>query len=507
MPNYVLGIDNGGTATKAAIYDENGRIVALDQAKLETLTPHAMWTERDMEQMWQANLQAIRRCLAQEGIDPADIRALSITGHGNGLYLSTADGGSVRHGIISTDCRAQEIIDEWLTRPDLHTQVQAKTCSTVWAGQPAALLAWLDRYEPDVFEATEYVFTAKDYIRFRLTGEAKIELTDFTGITLANLTTGDLDMEMLDYLGIGHWATKIPPRCRSTEIAGYVSDDVAGLTGLRPGTPVAGGAMDVATCAVAAGLTTQDELCVVTGTWSINQILSPVVHPEEDIFLTTSYPDDSSYLILEASPNGVANLEWYLKNVIGRIISTFTPAPISDREIFSLCERLISEFTPSREDPFFLPFINGTTLTEDGRAGFVGLTQIHDIRHMIRAVYEAVVFCHMLHIEKLRDYRHLSGGIRFTGGAANSLMWAKMFADGFGTDLHIVDAEESGTLGAAILAAVGCGIYPDLATAAAAMTKPSRHTVTPTPEFTDLFAQRFEHFKRYINRNSLKQHS
>ena len=69
-PRYVLGIDNGGTFTKAAIYDADGSIIALDQAHLDTLTPKPLFSERDIEEFWQANVRAIRRCLEASGIDP-----------------------------------------------------------------------------------------------------------------------------------------------------------------------------------------------------------------------------------------------------------------------------------------------------------------------------------------------------------------------------------------------------------------------------------------------------
>lgn len=495
---YVLGIDNGGTVIKAAIYDAEGNIHALAQSHMDTLVPQPLFTERDCEELWQANIRAIRRCLDQSQIDPAQIAALAITGHGNGLYLSRKDGSVPRNGIISTDARAQSYVDRWLADPHYKERVQQKTGSTVWAGQPPALLAWLEDHEPDVFDDTDYVLSCKDYIRLRLTGTATLETTDALGVCLANIMTGELDPDLFSFFGIERWLEKMPPVCDSTEFGGYVTEEVAAATGLAAGTPVAGGTMDIVAGALAAGLTKEDELTVITGTWSINEVISSDPQLDNTVFLTDVYPIPDRWLILEGSPNGVSNLDWYIQNVVRRYLDVFGNREMSDAEVFELCEKLIYDFTPEVEDPFFLPFINGTSVIPDGRAGFVGMTSYHDMRHMVRAVYEGVIFSHMHHIKQLRGYIDLTGHVRFTGGAANSKIWTQMFADAIGLPLDIVDAEESGTLGSAMCSAVAAGLHPDMSTAVEHMAGKTRETVHPNPEFAQLFQTRFARFEKYL---------
>lgn len=495
---YVLGIDNGGTTTKAAIYDPEGNVVALSQAKLTVSTPRPLFTERDMGEFWEANITAIRDCLAASGVDPANIKAVAVTGHGNGVYLARKDGSGVRPGVVSTDARAQSIVDEWIADPQFRPRVRSKTNSAVWAGQPVALLAWFDRHEPEVFDQTDYVFQAKDYIRYMLTGTAAMEISDFTGVSYANLFTKELDEDIFDFFGITRWIEKLPPRCGSVEIAGHISKEAAQLTGLAEGTPVAGGAMDIAAGALGAGLAADNELCVITGTWSINEVLSPTINSAEDVFLTLEYPVEGQYLVLEGGPNGVSNLEWYIRNVLRHSFEAFSDRTLSEEDIFEMCESMIADYTPDVDDPFFLPFINGTSVIPHGRAGFVGFTQFHDIRHMVRAVYEGVIFSHLDHITNLRRYTDLTGHVRFTGGAANSAMWAQMFADGINVPLDIVDADESGTLGMAILATVAAGIHPDVPSAVAAMTSAPRQTIMPDPEFATLFATRYARYREHL---------
>ncbi len=495
---YVLGIDNGGTVIKAAIYDAEGNVHALAQSHMDTLVPQPLFTERDSEDLWDANVRAIRRCLDQSDVDAADIAALAITGHGNGLYLARRDGSPSRNGIISTDARAQSYVDRWLARPDYKDRVQSKTGSTVWAGQPPALLAWLDEHEPDVFDETDYVLSCKDYIRLRLTGTATLETTDACGVCLANIMTREVYPDLFDFFGIRRWLEKIPPVVDSTEFGGVVTEEAAALTGLAVGTPVAGGTMDIVAGALAAGLTEEDQLTVITGTWSINEVISSDPQLDNKVFLTDVYPIPDTWLILEGNPNGVSNLDWYIRNVVRRYLDVFGDREMSDGEVFALCEKLIHDFVPDVQDPFFLPFINGTSIIPDGRAGFVGITSYHDMRHMVRAVYEGVIFSHMHLIKQLRGYIDLSGHVRFTGGAANSKIWTQMFADAIGMPLDIVDAEESGTLGSAMCSAVAAGIHPDIQTAVNHMAGKTRETVYPNPEFAGLFQQRFARFEEHL---------
>lgn len=498
MGEYVIGVDNGGTVTKACVYDATGNLLGSSSQKVPTLTPHPLWTERDTEGLWQANIAAIKGCLADAGITGDQIAAVALTGHGNGMYLSRADGSAPWNGIISTDGRAQSYVDMWHSHPKFDDLVRRKTLSSVWAGQPVALLAWLDDNHPQVYADTDYIFMAKDYIRFRLTGEAAFEETDASFVGVMDVTRREYDKDLLDFFGIGRWIDKLPPQVPSTAIAARVSAEAAALTGLPEGTPVAGGCADVAASALASGVVDADKLAVVTGTWSINEFVTTEPSPDSAPFLTAVYPVPGTWLVMEASPNGVSNLEWFLRSVLKPLLGRFGNEP-NDGDIFALCEQMITEIEPSPDDPFFVPFINGSGIVPDGRAGFIGVLSLHDIRHLVRAVYEGVVLSHLYDIRRLRGYANLAETATFTGGAANSEMWTQMFADAIGSPLQIVDAPEAGTLGVATMAAVAAGIWPDVVTAVEKMTRAPRATVQPRPDRTEYWNARYERYAAYLD--------
>ena len=150
MAEYLLGVDNGNTVSKAAIFDLEGREVQVATRKIESQYPHPGWTERSMDVLWQSTAEAIREAIEASGIDPKQIVGIGNTGHGNGLYLLDKQGRPARAGIQSMDTRAAGVIDEWDAR-DLHSQVFPYTIQSFWPAQPNALLAWIKRYEPEVY--------------------------------------------------------------------------------------------------------------------------------------------------------------------------------------------------------------------------------------------------------------------------------------------------------------------------------------------------------------------
>ena len=152
-PTYLLGIDNGGTVTKAALYDTAGRELAVSGVKTEMLFPHPGYAEKDLGALWRANVQVIRDVLCKARIRAEAIAALAVTGHGNGVYLVDEKGNPVYNGINSADSRASSYVESWY-RDGTFARVLPRTCQSIWAAQPVALLSWFQDRMPEVIEKT-----------------------------------------------------------------------------------------------------------------------------------------------------------------------------------------------------------------------------------------------------------------------------------------------------------------------------------------------------------------
>lgn len=492
---YVMGIDNGGTVTKAAIYDMQGCVISSASTTTRMLTPKPFYTERDITKLWQANIQVIREAVEQAPISAQQISGVSVTGHGNGLYLMGVDGKPVRNGIISTDYRARKYVDQWENSAEFEERILPKTMQSVWAGQPIALLAWLDMHEPEVREKTQHIFMVKDLIRFYLTGEAFLELTDISGTNIMNVRDRCFDDELLAFWGISNWKAKLPPIKLSTECCGHITEKVAKLTGLAVGTPVSGGVFDIAASCIASGINTINKLAIVTGTWSINEYVTDKPVVDKDLFMTSIYPLEQRWLITEASPTSASNLEWFINNFMA------TDKQFEEkngRSIYDLCNQLVASTDPVDSHLLFFPFVFGSNAIPDATAGFIGINSFHKKEHFLRAVYEGVTFSHLYHIERLRKFNpQLSTTIRIAGGVTNSAVWLQIFSDILQCPLEIVDVKEHGTLGAAMTATVMCGFYKDVFAASENMVHVSK-TILPNSAYQEIYQKKYLLYKQML---------
>lgn len=484
---YYLGIDNGGTTTKASVYNSLGEELYTASTETEMITPRPGVTERDMNEMWEANCRVIKKAVKGAKIDAADIAAVACCGHGKGLYLWGKDGRPAGNGIISTDRRAQEYVDAW--RADgTEDKAFEISCQHIMACQPVALLRWLADNEPERVANVRWIFSCKDYIRFCLTGEAYAERTDFSGANLLNLRTGEYDSRLLALFGIEQFADALPPLKNAEDECGRISREAAELTGLMEGTIVAGGMFDIDACALAVNVTDEKNLCIIAGTWSINEYISSSPVVDGSILMNSLFCIPDQFLVEESSPTSAGNNTWFLKTMFPELEEL---AADEGESIYDLANQMVENVPTEELCPIFLPFLMGSNVNPNAMGAFVGMSNYHTREHMIRSVYEGIAFCHRYHLEKLMAARKVPfESIHLAGGAARSAVWTQMFADVMGMPIRTTSVNETGTLGCAIAASVACGEHRNLASAANKMTSLSE-PVYPIEENIGLYDRKY----------------
>ncbi len=495
VKKYLIGLDNGGTVVKAGLYDTEGNAVAFSSAEVNTIIGRDGVVERDMDELGRMNVQAIRALLDQTGVDPKDILCLSVCGHGNGLYLIDETGNAVRNGIYSSDTRAKEYVRRFLT-DGTYDKIQPKTMQILYAGQPTVLAAYFKDHEPGCLQKARWALTATDYIRFHLTGEVYGEITNISVVSAIDQRTRAYDEEIFSALGIEDCMRLFPPLRQSSEVCGHVTAQAARETGLMPGTPVAGGLYDGSACAIATGVTDDKSLCVVAGTWSINEFIcrEPVLSP--DLFLTSVYCIEGYYMVTEGSMTSASNLEWFARKFLTEEKKQMKE---QGKSVYDAANGMVAAVAPEDSAIVFLPFLYGTNVHLDARACFMGVQSWHEKAHLLRAVYEGVVFSHMMHIEKLFTFK---GGkpetVRIAGGVANSKVWVQMFADVLQLPVEVSAVSELGTMGAAICAGAACGAYASIEQASAVFAK-TAYTCCPDPAKKEVYAKKYAFYKKILD--------
>ena len=247
----------------------------------------------------------------------------------------------------------------------------------------------------------------------------------------------------------------LPPLCSATDICGRVSQEAASLCGLQAGIPVIGGMFDIDACALAAGITNEENICMIAGTWSINEYIRTTPVISGAVLMNSLFCLPEYYLIEESSPTSAGNNEWFIRQLLPEVAKEATA---EGQSIYQIMNEWVSTVPPEEFVPVFLPFIMGSNVHPNAKGSFLGISANHTRKHLVRSVYEGIACSHRYHLEKLLATRETSPeAIRLAGGAARSPVWAQMFADMMRLPVETVDANETGSLGCAIAAAAAAG--------------------------------------------------
>lgn len=478
---FLLGLDAGNTVIKAVLFDLEGRQVAMHALDGQSNTPEAGHVERDLNELWANAKTAIRVCLETAGIEAAQVAAVGCAGHGNGLYLLDRAGEPLT-GIQSLDTRAASLAADL---SDQHGAALHEIClQKPWPSQTPVLLAWIKQNQPAFFARAGSVLLCKDFINFKLTGNLTSEVSDMSGCGLLKMPDCAYDDQLLALYGLEEARPLLPRLIDPAEIAGHVTAAAAAATGLAEGTPVVGGYFDVVSSAMGSGAVASGEASIICGTWSINQVFtaSPVNDPS--VFMVAGFGSER-FVNIESSATSAANLEWYVREFVERGQHHDDP--------FGYCNARVAEVAPALDDPLFLPFLYGSALGAEYRAGFFGVAGWHGEPHLLRALFEGVMFEHRRHIDVLRAAEVPFNHAALSGGGARSPLWPQMFADGLRVPVTVAEAQETGALGAAIGAGVGVGMFEDYEAGIAKMTR-IKAFYTPNPKMQEHYNSRYARY-------------
>ncbi len=448
---YFIGVDTSTTATKALLIDERGTVIAVDSHEYPFETPRPLWSEQDPALWWAAAIQSIRGILRKSGVAAAEVAALGLTGQMHGLVLLDERCEVLRPAILWNDQRTGAQCQE------IHRLVGKRrfieiTGNVALTGFTAPKILWVRENEPEIYRRVRQILLPKDYVRFKLTGVCASDRAGGSGTVLFDIKTRTWSPEVLRKLGIAPGL--LPTTFEGTEITGAITAEAAALTGLLAGTPVVGGSGDQAAQAVGVGAVRPGIVALTLGTSGVVFATTPsaLVEPEGRLHaFCHAVPGRWHFMGVMLSAAG--SLRWYRDTLAPGVDFDTLLAPAS--QVPAGCEGL-----------FFLPYLTGERTPHPdplARGAFVGLTVRHTQPHLTRAVLEGVAF-------GLRDSFELikSAGlprldqVRVSGGGAKSPLWRQILADVFNAELVTVNTTEGAAYGAALLAGVGAGAWPNV---------------------------------------------
>ncbi len=440
----VLGIDLGTSGCKTVVVDRDGRILASATAEYALSTPKPLWSEQDPEDWWRGLVASVREALAK--VPGTTVEGIGIGGQMHGATLLDAQDRVLRPAILWNDGRCQAECD--LLHQRVRTLIK-ETGNRALVGFTAPKLLWVQRHEAKLWKQVRTVLLPKDYLRFRLTGDKVAEMSDGAGMLLMDVAKRRWSQKVLKACGIDE--SYLGRLIEGTEVSGTVSAAAATELGIPAGVPVVGGAGDQAAGAVGAGCVKPGQTTIAIGTSGVVFTTTKGYAPEKDGRLHTfCHALPKTWHQMGVMLSAAGSLQWYRD----------TMAPGVD--FGELCAEA-GTGPLGAEGLTFLPYLTGerTPLCDpNARGAFIGLTRMHERKHLTRAVLEGI--CVGLG-ESLRLIRAAGTTVKeatVTGGGTRSAAWMQILADVCDVTVVLRAGADAGpALGGARLALVGaCGV-------------------------------------------------
>ena len=476
---YWLGLDVGTSGSRALLIDAKGRV------QFSYVAPHQemhmerpLWAEQDPGDWWRASQLAIQGVLREADADGTAVEGVGLSGQMHGLVLLDSKNQVIRPALIWCDQRSQRQVDEINSQVG-REKILAAIANPVLTGFTLPKLLWVRDNEPRLFSGIKHVLLPKDYVRFELTGEFATDVSDASGTALFDVVHRRWSDEMMDRLGLAREI--LPQAYESSEVTGTISEAAALVTGLRPGTPVVGGAGDQAASAIGNGIVEAGTVSCTVGTSGVvfAYLEKPAYDPEGRVH-TFCHAVPGAWHVMGVTQGAGLSLQWFRNRLAGNLAydALTTDAALSP---------------PGAQGLFWLPYLMGERtphLDANARAGWIGLTAKHQRSDLIRAILEGVCYSLKDALEIIASLGARPAATRLSGGGAKSPFWHQLFADIFDQRVSTLETQEGSAFGAALLAAIGTGAFKDAREASrAALVEISRKT--PEPTAVAFYAKRY----------------
>ena len=441
----LLGIDIGTSACKVAVFDLQGNVISQSNKPYKVYYPNPGWAEQDPEEWWSAICAGIKENLDSGKFAAEDIAGIGVDGQSWSAIPVDREGNVLDRTPIWMDTRSRDICDR-VKRLVGQDRIFEIAGNDFLPSYTTPKMLWFKENRPEVFEKTDKFLQSNSFIVYKLTGKISQDMSQGYGIHFFDMEKLTYDDGLAKEFGLD--TSFVPPLYKCDEIVGSVTAEAASVTGLAAGTPVVAGGLDAACGTLGAGVyevgQTQEQggqaggmsICTDHALAHKKLILSPHVVP-------------GKWLLQGGTVGGGGALKWF-KQEFG-----------ADLSFDDLTEEA-AKVAPGSDGVIFLPYMSGERSPiwdPDAKGVFYGLSYDKTRGHMIRALLEGVAFALQHNLITAEETGAETGVLSAMGGSANSVLWTQIKADVTGRTIQVPASDTATTLGAAILAGVGCGLY------------------------------------------------
>jgi xylulokinase len=491
--NYLIGYDIGTSSTRCILVDTNGNLIASSTKEYDMDTPKPGWAEQHPDLWWEASVETVKDVLAKSKIDPSQVAAIGISGQMHGSVFLDSNGKVIRPALLWCDQRTAPQCEDIYNTFGGEEGFIKLSYNKALTGFTAPKILWLRQEEPDNYKKLSQILLPKDYIRYKLSGTYATEVSDASGTILLDIAKRTWSDEIIEGLKVDK--DLLPPVFESSYISSKVSNEAAELTGLKAGTPIAGGAGDQAGGAVGSGIVYEGVISDYLGTSGVVFAHSDsAVYDPEGRLHSFCHAVDSAWHLMGVTLSAAGSYKWY-HDTFG--ISDDIEAKYKDLSKYELLNKQAESASAGSEGLIFLPYLSGerTPYADPyARGVFFGISLVHDTSHFARAVMEGITYSQYDCLNLMKETGITSDKVVLFGGGARSELWRKITADVFGTRIVTLNVEEGPSYGAAIIAGVGIGLYPTVKEACGNILEEVTDT-EPDPETNAIYAKYYEVYR------------
>jgi xylulokinase len=463
---YVIGIDAGTTGCRTVIFDLQGNEIASGYKQNPLRYPQAGWVECDPMAIVENCHESTRDAIRKGGIDPKEIASVSFTMMRSSFVMRDSEGGFVRDIIMWQDLRNAEMLP-WMeeqlasagmTTDDLY-DITGFPLGQVW---PSSKIYWVKKNHPEQYDRTAVIHTIHALVMEAYGAEGYIDDTDDAGWwQIVDADTFEYNDKLAKIFGVD--VEKYSKNVPSGTLAGHVTKDVALKTGLAEGTPLVVGSGDHQCAAIGLGNVGQGMASIVLGTAGV--LVAQADEPVRD-------PNRKAHVIgsalhkweIEGHASAAASSFKWVQQTFGQL--EMAAQELTGIDCYELMTRQAEQSVPGSQGLIFVPWLAGAACPHynaDARGAFVGMTFGHSKQDIVRASMEGVCYEMRTMIEAISKAGLPEFEVyRLSGGAARSPLWNQMSADIYGKPVETVRVPEATALGAAMIGAVGVGLFKDL---------------------------------------------
>ncbi|MFW6022548.1 MAG: xylulokinase [Bacillota bacterium] len=469
--SYLLGLDIGTSGVKGLLLSVEGDIKITRTENYPLSTPQSGWAEQNPEDWWEATQECIKSIIADSGVKASEISGISFSGQMHSSVFLDENMEVIRPAILWSDTRTTKQCEEIYDKSGGLENLIEYVSNPALEGFTAPKILWLRENEPENFSKVKMVLLPKDYIRYKLTGEIHMDVSDGAGTLMMDVEEKEWSEELLDKLELS--SDILPPLVDSITITGKITGDVADQTGLEKGTPVVAGGADNSCGAIGSGIIKEGRVMVSIGTSGVVVAFSrkPAADSKGRLHLFNHSRPDS----------------WYMMGVMlsaGMSFSWMKESLFDGKLDYDKLNELAEEVEAGSEGLIFLPYLYGERTPHadaNARGVFFGISGKHQQKHFVRSVMEGVAYGLKDSLELIKEQGVKIDQIRAIGGGAKSAVWQQILADIFGQDISLLNVEEGPAFGAALIAGVGVGQYDSFEEAEEGIIKVVK-TISPDKE-------------------------